>query len=224
MKRVPWKPNDTLAAAKLASRAARRHVNQLAPRGLDAQFFDALDEEVAQFELLNPGQATQVERVRGKTRKIAEVLDEANRLVTGLRQAIVLTFPPRHPARAEFGTGLTLQKRSVPSTLAALQALVHGMETSPANAQSAGLAASDLAAVKRYLEEIPRADRTQEDAKDQRKAATAIRDALHLSIYGRMNRLRIAAGIALAQDPSALEEILNPFPGGPKRKKPTPEE
>ena len=117
MKRAPWKPNDTLNAAKLASRAGRRHLNRLASRGLDETFFAELDGEVAQFEMLHGGQATQREQLRGKTRKLSEVLEEATRLATGLRQAILLTFPPRHPARAHFGTGMKSAKESVPQTL-----------------------------------------------------------------------------------------------------------
>ena len=222
MKKAPWKPHDTLAAAKLASLAGRRHLNSLSTRGLDAAFFDGLDADVQQFQTLTTGQATQTEQLRGKTRKLSEVLAEANRRIVGMRQAISLTYPPRHWTRAEFGLGVPLNAKSVPSTLAALQALRHGMQTHPAEASGAGLTAADATAVQGYLDEIPRADATQESSKDLRKAATAIKEALHLSIYGKMNRLRIAAGLALAEDPAALAEIINPYPNSPKKKTPTP--
>lgn len=217
MKRAPWKPNETINAAKLASRAGRRHLARLLARGLDERFFDELDEEVAQFELLHAGQAVQVEQLRGKTRKLAEVLEEAGRQTNALRQAIKLTFPVNHWARAEFGTAIRTGKL-VPYTLKVLQALEHGIENHPAEAQAAHITPADLAAVKRYLKEIPLADGFQESSKDGKKAATAIKNALHLALYGRMNRLRVVAGLALVDDPVAYAEIVNPYPNAPREK------
>lgn len=204
---------------QIASRVARRHLNKLSPRGFDEKFIDDLDGEVSQVELLYTGQATRREQVRGQPRKLSQVLEAVNRLAIGLRQAIILTFPPRHSARAAFGTGIRAAKVSAPYTLEVLQALRHGIETHPVDAQTTGITSADLDAVKRYLDEIPRADGSQEDAKDQKKAATAIKEALHLSIYGRMNRLRIAVGIALAKEPAALAETVAPFPNAARPKK-----
>ncbi len=219
----PWRPQVTLAAALAVSRAGRRRSNVLLPR-LGADFFDVLDAETVTLQELLSGRSGSKETLKGKTRELQQVLAETHTFLSAARAAIATHFPAGHAMRSNFGLGIKTNAKSMKHTLDALRQFVRGMEQYPTEAAAASLGPADLAKLKGFLAEIPNADNSQENSKDQRKAATALLESTNHSVYSRLNRLKVAVALDLAHDPKAQNEIVGPLPAAGAKKKNAPVE
>lgn len=207
----PWRPQVTILAAQASSRAARRYENELAPR-LGDDFLDQLDRDVQTLEQLHTARSGPRETMKARTRELRAVLVETHSFLTGLRAAIALKYPPRHPMRGHFGLGIRIDVRSMKAMLDALRMFIKAMEEFPAEAAAATLGANDLAKLKGFLVEIDLANSSQEDGKYQRKKATALLEAANHAVYSKLNLLRSAVMIDLAHNPQAQSEIVGALP------------
>lgn len=210
--RSPWKPHQTIAAGQAASLAGRRYADRLVPR-LGDDFFDLLDEDIRTLKELSSHRSSSVEEVKGRTRELYQFVASTGRIITAVRAAIIARFPPRHPIRSQFGVSIKLKPRSTKSTIAALQMLIRGMEQYPTESAEIGLDPSDLTRFNVCLTEILELDAWQERIKDQRKADTSLAAEINLSVYTKLNRLKLAAALDLSDKPGAYKEIVGPFPG-----------
>jgi hypothetical protein len=213
---VKWKTEETIRCGRAVYELAVAHRADLEPR-VGAATIDGLATDVD--ELRNTAAGALSSRADRKASTLAQndALVSGAAVVSAIRAAIRQSHAENRTLQADFGVGMPVYARSVPSVVGSLRMILDAYEQNPDAARAAGILEPDVERAREALSALSAADYTQEGRKLSAKQATARRRATQLRVQAGIARLVGAAHVAFMDLPELVAQFTALIPTRPGR-------
>ena len=222
-KKLRWTPSETIQIAHDEIGVAARHLDRLGDRGITAAFLDETRGLVEGASAALSGQPVRLGAQKGSTQAVLQAQATAGRIAVAIRGAVERVFPKRNDIHKVMGVGAVDPGASVVKALAAVEAVLEGAASYPAEVATAGVLPRDLDALRASRDVLRTSEGTQENAKDAKKAGTAARDDVLQDLTRRVDRILAAAELEFVEERDILAEFRGPIPTKTRTKKPPSE-
>jgi hypothetical protein len=213
---LKWKTEETIRCGLAVHDLALTHREELEPR-VGAAAIDGLGTDVAELRDDAAG------AVSSRADRRASTLDQNEALRTGAGVVGAIRIAVRHVHSAdkalqgEFGVGVAVNDRSVPSVAAGLQIVLDAAARHPDETRAAGILDADIEKARNARAALVSADVTQEGRKLGAREATARRRATQRRVQTGIDRIVAAATLAFVDRPNLLAKFTSLVPSRPRR-------
>jgi hypothetical protein len=138
-------------------------------------------------------------------------------VVAAIRTAIRQVHPCAPALLGDFGVGMPVFVRSVPSVVGSLRVVIDAVGKHPDEARAAGIIDRDVAKAEEALACLTTADAVQEGKKVGAREATARRRATQLRVQNGIARIVAAAHLAFLDRPDVVQKFTSLVPSRPHR-------
>jgi hypothetical protein len=213
---LKWKTEETIRCGLAVHELAVTHREELEPR-VGAATIDGLGTDVAELRNDAAGAVSSRADRRSSTLDQNEALRTGAAVVAAVRSAIRHVHPADKALQGEFGVGVAVNDRSVPSVAAGLQIVLDASARHPDETRAAGILDADIEKAQNARAGLATADATQEGRKLGAREATARRRATQLRVQKGIDRILAAATLAFVDRPSLLAKFTSLVPSRPRR-------
>ena len=213
---VKWKTEETIRCGRGVYELAATYREELQPR-VGAATIDGLAADIDELRNTAAGALSSRADRRSSTLAQNDALAFGATVVSAVRTAIRQTHPQNKMLQADFGVGMPVFSRSVPSVVGNLRMILDAAEQNPEPARTAGILEQDIARARDALAALSAADYTQEGRKLSAKEATARRRATQLRVQATVGRIVGAVHLAFMDRPEVTAKFTCLIPSRPGR-------
>jgi hypothetical protein len=130
-------------------------------------------------------------------------------------------FEAACPLQRDFGVGMPVFVRSVPSVVGSLRTILDAAAQHPEATRAAGILEQDIQKAQDALASLSSADATQESRKLGAREATARRRATQLRVQTGIAKIVGAAYLAFVDQPAVVDKFTSLTPSRPHRSRKT---